>query len=198
MFRAIFLATGLLAIVLSACQQEVPLPKPRGYPKVDYPARGVRSYSDAGCPFAFEYPSYARVVRDTLNAKKAADNPCWFDLYVPAFDCRLYCSYYEIGQGKTLEELTSDAFELADWHTKKANYIDETPISRPPDMRGLVFTMDGPAATPFQFFLTDEKKHFFRGVLYFNTTINPDSLAPLYAFVRKDLDHLVETFTWKE
>lgn len=197
MTRTILLATSLLTLVLSACQREVPLPKPRGYPKIDFPKRGVSTYSREGCPFEFEYPSYAQVLTDSGNTTNLDRNPCWFDLYVPAFDCKLYCSYYEIGDGKTLEELTSDAFELADWHNKKANYIEEIPVSRS-DMRGLVFAMDGPAATPFQFFLTDEKKHFFRGALYFNAKINPDSLAPLYTFIRQDLDRVVESFTWKK
>lgn len=191
----------LMAVVgffVVACQGDVPLPKPRAYPKIDFPARGMQVYDRSDCPFTFEYPKYAAILTDSVNREDPMHNPCWFDVYIPNFDCRLYCSYIEIGAGKSLDELKADAFELADWHNKKANYIEEIPIARGEDIRGLAFAMEGPAATPFQFFITDERKHFFRGALYFNTTINPDSLAPLYDFVRSDLTQLIETFEWKK
>jgi hypothetical protein len=60
----------------------------------------------------------------------------------------------------------------------------------------MVFSIEGPAATPFQFFITDEKQHFFRASLYFKTKINTDSLAPVYDFVKKDLRKMIETFEW--
>lgn len=193
MSRVLLFPAVLLCVLMAySCKQDPPLPKPRAYPRIHFPERSPQSYSVAGCPFAFEYPSYARIVSDTAQA------PCWFDLYIPEFDCRLYCSYYPIDQGSSLEALKADAFDLADWHNKRANYIEETPIQIGADIRGLMFSMDGPSATPFQFFLTDERRHFFRGALYFNTTINPDSLAPLYTFVRTDVDRLIQSFEWKK
>jgi hypothetical protein len=49
-----------------------------------------------------------------------------------------------------------------------------------------------------QFFLTDKKNHFFRAALYFNTQVRPDSLAPIYEFVKEDVFKLIETFEWEE
>ncbi|MEL6972389.1 MAG: hypothetical protein AAFO02_19640, partial [Bacteroidota bacterium] len=62
---------------------------------------------------------------------------------------------------------------------------------------GIAFDIDGPAASPFQFFLTDSTQHYVRGSLYFNTKTRADSLAPVIDFVRTDILHLIETFEWK-
>lgn len=59
------------------------------------------------------------------------------------------------------------------------------------------FEMTGPAATPFQFFITDSTSHFMRGALYFNTQVRPDSLMPVYDFVKIDVDRLIKTFKFK-
>jgi gliding motility-associated lipoprotein GldD len=197
MFRTFPAILACIALSVSACENTHSLPKPRAYPRILYPERGYLTYTSPECPFNFEYPQYADIVRDSAHLNDAHYSDCWFDVFIPAFDCRLYCSYYRIGQGKTLEVLKSDAFEMADWHNKKANYIEEQRIQRGDDLQGVAFRIEGPAATPFEFYLTDNKSHFFRGALYFNTQINTDSLAPLYNFVLEDIAHLIETFEWR-
>ena len=198
MTRLSFLLFLLIFLLGSSCERAVVLPKPRAYPKVAYPKRGYQTYTEQGCAFQFEYPTYARIERDSTHREDPSYNNCWLDVYLPEFDCRLYCSYYRIGSGKTFEELKADAFEMADWHNKKANYIEERRIQRGADIEGMAFRIEGPAATPFEFYLTDNTTHFFRGALYFNTEINTDSLAPLYDFVLQDIAHLIGTFEWRK
>ena len=99
--------------------------------------------------------------------------------------------------GENFEKLRNDAFSLANKHNIKANYIDELPIEKPNGVRGFVFNIEGPVASPFQFYLTDvEDQHFLRASLYFNTQARPDSLAPVLDFVKTDLMHLINTFEW--
>jgi gliding motility-associated lipoprotein GldD len=186
-----------LSLVL-ACSRPAPIPKPRGYPRVVYPDKVYQAFDKNYCNFTFQYPNYAVVQRDTDYFDTKPVDPCWFNLYLPNFDCRIYCTYYSIGKGKTLEKLKSDAFELVDWHNKKANYIDEQKIERNATVQGMAFTIDGPAATPFQFYLTDNKQHFMRASLYFNTKINADSLAPIYDFVKADMIKMIDTFEWNK
>lgn len=195
LFRVTFFLTVLLGF---GCERSPGLPKPRAYPKVVYPQRSYRTYSEKECAFRFEYPVYAEIVRDSAHLDDPFYNNCWLDVYIPAFDCRLYCSYYRIGEQKSFEELKADAFEMADWHNKKANYIEERKIQRGGNLEGMAFRIEGPAATPFEFYLTDNTTHFFRGALYFNTQINTDSLAPLYDFVLQDVAHLISTFEWQK
>jgi gliding motility-associated lipoprotein GldD len=121
---------------------------------------------------------------------------CWFDIYVAQFDARIHCSYYPIDSKNTLEKLHSDAFTLAGKHNIKADYIDEIKIQKPNHVSGFLFDIEGAAASPFQFYLTDSTKHFMRGSLYFNTESRPDSLQPVFDFMKKDIMHLINTFEW--
>lgn len=195
----VFLLFGMLVFSCQNNEANV-TPKPRIYPKVEYPVKRYQVFDREQCNFAFEYPTYARVIQDSSGLTEAElESSCWFDLYFPSFDGRLHCSYYEIGQNKSFEELKKDAFEMADYHNKRANFIEELKINRlDADVDGFVFSIEGPAATPFQFYLTDKKEHFFRASLYFNTEVRPDSIAPIYEFVRQDMMRVIETFEWTE
>lgn len=173
-------------------------PKPRAYPKVVYPKKAYQQFDKDYCAFTFEYPVYAEIQQDTSFFEQLPPHPCWFDLYIPNFGSRLHCSYVPINGKRAFEQLKADAFEMTDWHNKRANYIEEVLIDKPNGVGGMVFLVEGDVASPFQFFLTDTTDHFMRGSLYFNTEARADSLAPVYEFIREDLLHLIETFEWTE
>jgi gliding motility-associated lipoprotein GldD len=188
----------LILFLFFGCQnQSVVTPKPRAYPRVDYPAKAYQRFAADYCNFTFSYPSYSNIEKDQDWLEGTVEGDCWFDVTFPSFNGRLHCTYDQIGVRKSFEELKQDAFELADYHNKRANYIDELRVNRPEEkVEGFVFAIEGPAATPLQFYLTDRENHFFRGSLYFNTQVRPDSIAPVYAFVRQDVMKLIETFSW--
>ena len=196
----LILSLFFIALLFNACgEADLPIPKPRAFPKVNYPQKAYQNFDKEYCSFSFQYPTYASIQQDTLFFEEKPVHPCWFDLYIEEFNCRLHCSYYPILEGeKSFDELKKDAFELVDWHNKRANYIDELLIEKSNDVSGMAFSIEGPAASPFQFFLTDKEKHFFRGALYFNTQIKTDSLAPIYDFVKEDIFTLLESFEWSE
>lgn len=184
---------------MSACGDgPVYTPKPRAFPKATYPEKAYRQFDKDYCSFTFEYPVYAEIQQDTLFFNEKPVHPCWFDIYFPSFDSRIHCSYYTVGREMPLQELKNDAFEMAQWHNKKANYIEEMRIQKENDVSGFAFLIEGPAASPFQFYLTDSTRHFLRGALYFNTQARPDSLAPIYQFVEEDILRMIETFRWEE
>jgi gliding motility-associated lipoprotein GldD len=193
------MATGI-ALLLMSCGEEAGFtPKPRGYPRVVYPEKAYQQFEKDYCPFTFSYPVYAQIQRDTAFFESRSANDCWFDIFTPQFDSRVHCSYYPIGASKSLERLKEDAFEMADWHNKRANYIDEIPIEMPEKkVYGIAFEIEGPAASSYQFYLTDSTDHFIRGALYFNTEARPDSLAPVISFVREDVKRLISSFEWRE
>jgi len=62
---------------------------------------------------------------------------------------------------------------------------------------GVFFKVGGNAATAKQFFLSDTTKNFIRGALYFDVTPNADSLRPVQDFIQVDMDHMINTFRWK-
>src|SRR5210317_2296865 len=107
----------------AACKEKTYSPKPRAYPKVIYPEKEYQPFKESDCGFTFQFPRYALIQQDTSAAEGRTANSCWFDIFFPDFDSRIHCSYYPVGFPKSLDELKSDAFELMDWHKKKANYI---------------------------------------------------------------------------
>jgi len=193
--------TLILVFILAftACNEPVYTPKPRGFPRVEFPVRNTAvSFARTDCPFSFETQDYYQIRQDSIFFDEVPGHSCWFDLYLPEFDSRLHCSYFPVGQKKSFDELRSDAFDLANWHNKKANYIDEIPIRTSNGVEGIFFNFEGPVASQYQFFLTDSlHRHFFRAALYFNTQSRPDSLAPMYDFLKQDVDQLIGSFRWE-
>lgn len=181
---------------LSACDETVPVPKPRAYPRVVYPEKAYKPFENGYCPLTFEMPVYSVVERDTVFFEKRPESDCWFNLAIPQLNAKIHCSYYPITSPARFDELVQDAYTMTQKHNIKASYIDEFLVDRP-SVHGMIFEVQGPAASAYQFFLTDSTRHFLRGALYFNTQARPDSLAPVVAFVKQDLDRMVETLQWR-
>lgn len=187
-----------LALGASCVEETSTLPKPRAYPRVEFPTGQPAAFALEVCPFTFARPSYTRVERDTTYFDEAPAHPCWFDLVTPRLNGRVHFSYYPIDSEDAFDDLRDDAFDLAGKHTIVASYIDEQAISRPEaNVSGFAFDIEGDVASPFQFYVTDSTRHFLRGALYVNAQARADSLAPVYAFLRDDLLEVVETLAWE-
>jgi len=167
-------------------------PKPRGYFRIDLPSKSYHLYNPDSCPYAFEYPAYARIEKDPeINAE-----PCWINISFPGYGAKLHISYKNVNGN--LSDFTEDSRALAYKHTIKAEAINEKIYSRPGQhVYGTLYDIKGNTASAVQFFVTDSTKHFLRGALYFNVEPNKDSLAPLISFFRQDVIHIIETFRWK-
>ncbi|MFT4664500.1 MAG: gliding motility-associated lipoprotein GldD [Polaribacter sp.] len=184
-------------LIASSCEEPIYTPKPRGYPKVVYPEKNYQKFSEDYCSFTFERPVYAEVEQDTTFFDGRSKNTCWFNIKMDQFAATIHCSYVPISKEDPFEKLREDAFVMANEHIVKANYIDEIPVDTKQGVKGMAFDLEGPVASPFMFYLSDEKEHYFRGALYFNTRSDPDSLAPVIKFVKEDLSHMIKTFKWK-
>lgn len=181
---------------MTSCEEPVYTPKPRAYPKINFPqSDNLQQFDQAFCEFTFQYPDYVKVVRDKTFFEDTPPNACWFDLQVPSLESQIHFTYYPIEKTADFQRLREDAFRLAQEHNKKANYIDELPIQKE-KVSGFVFDIDGEVASPFQFYLTDSTQHFLRGALYFNAQARPDSLAPAYDFMKKEILKMIDTFEW--
>lgn len=196
----IFLLLCLLSLLTHSCGDDVlPVPKPRSYPRVYYPERAYEERTTDYCHFSFEKPAGATIVREELFFDAAPPDSCWFDLRLaPALNGSIHFSYYPIENYEQFEALRDEAFQLVGVHNQRASDIEEV-VFRRPDARvhGIAFDIAGPAASPFQFFLTDSTRHFLRGALYFDAEVQPDSLRPIIAYVKTDIIHLMETLQWE-
>lgn len=196
MIRIIILSV-IVIIMWTSCTENSPqLPKPRIYPRIEYPDKSYHLQVFKDCPFEMNIPDYFAVLQDTFQ-QDLARNECWFDLYTEELNAYLHLSYISINNRKHFDKLMLDAFELADKHNVKANYRDEIKISKPEkSLHGILFEIDGPVATPLQFFVTDSTSHFMRGSLYFKAQVNRDSIAPVYDFLKEDILELLDSFQW--
>lgn len=181
-----------------SCGQKTFVPKPTGYYKIVLPDHTYQKFDCDGCPFSFEYPSYSKIVKDTVFFDTIPENPYWMNIIFPSLNGTIYISYKEIDARHSLAKLINDAHTLTYNHSVKADYIDEGRISKPADhVYGILYNLGGNAASSTQFFLTDSVKNFIRGALYFNNVPNADSSAPVIEFLRRDMLHLIGSFKWK-
>ncbi|MDP9229304.1 MAG: hypothetical protein M3O67_01370 [Bacteroidota bacterium] len=185
-----------LYFLFFSCNSEYTYKK-RGYFKIEFPEKAYRKFDQPGYPYSFEYPVYATVIKDSTFFEDKPDNPYWINIDIPRFGSRIYISYKDIGKN-SYDKLVNDAFTMSyKQHTYKASSIEPTNITTPNNITGVYFTLTGNTATANQFFLTDTIKHFLRGALYFDAVPNEDSLSTVNEFLKKDLEHLINTLQWK-
>lgn len=188
--------------------------KKRGYFKIDFPQRQYVKFDTAGFPYTFEYPSYARIIKDSTYFENTTDNPYWLNVDFPTFRGKIFISYKAIG-GKsiykvktpsgykdsvginTLDRMVNDSYKLTYKNDIKAYSIEDSLMHTPNHLTGVFFKLTGSVATAKQFFLTDSTKHFLRGALYFDATPNEDSLKIVNDFLQQDMYHMINTLQWK-
>jgi gliding motility-associated lipoprotein GldD len=186
---AIALLLGVLVYFVSADASY--LPKPMGYFHIELPAKKYQDYQTA-CALAFDIPSYSKV---ELFRESSDSDTCRFNILYPRFNARIHCTYLPVGAH--FDGLIDEVNDIAWTHESKASALKASRIADS-DRRvyGVVYDIDGDAASQVQFFLTDSTDHFFRGALYFYNRPNPDSIAPVLQFVRQDIDRLIQTVRW--
>ena len=189
--------------------------KKKGYFKIDFPERKYMVFDDPAIPYTFEYPVYAKIVTDSTYFDSNPENPYWRNIDFPQFNARIFLSYKAIG-GKALykvkqadgtykdslginyfDRMVNDAFNLTNKNEAVASSIKDSVFTTGNGVTGVYFRVGGNAATARQFFMSDTSKNFIRGALYFDTTPNADSLKPVQDFLQKDIEHLINTFRWK-
>ena len=185
---------AILSILLLGCESNhVSSPRPHQYPRPSLPE--IRSYEIRhfpSCGLDVSIPVYSEVlVIDQESAGK-----CWFDVSFPDFGATLHCSYYPIESDTTFEHLVNDAFTMVEKHNVRANFREEFEITTKNGLGGLLFKIDGPVASPYQFFVSDTSSHFLRGSFYFNERVDLDSIKPYSTFLQVDVDNFVNSVRW--
>lgn len=172
-----------LFIFFFSCEQERQ-PLPKGYLRLDYPQPLYTRFT-SDYPFAFEHNNFATIVEDQRGIK----------MVYPDMKATVYLNYKPIE--KNLEALLNDAYQLPYKHVVKATAIPEKLFVNPKArVYGTLFTVEGNAASQFQFFVTDSTRHFLMGSLYFYAQPNYDSLYPALGYLQKDLTHFIESLQW--
>jgi len=182
---------ALILVLMFSCKQDY-IPKPRGYFRIDFQDKSYHRFDSASLPYNFEIPEYGQIVPD--NDRLAEQY--WVNLLVPKHKAELHISYKKVE--KNLAKLLEDSRTLAYKHSIKADAINERIFVNPlKKVYGTIYMIEGNAASPLQFYLTDSTKNFLRGALYIREVPNIDSLRPVIDYLTPDVIRLIETTEWK-
>jgi len=151
---------GFAALFFMACNS-VYTPKPTGYYQINFPEKKYQLFDQPGYPYAFEYPTYAKVVKDSTFFGEATENEWWINVDFPQFNGRIYVSYKEIGKYK-FDSLVKHSFFMTSKQSAKAYSIDDSLVNTPNGVSGMFFTVGGDAATSNQFFFNGLYQTFFK------------------------------------
>jgi gliding motility-associated lipoprotein GldD len=182
---------GILLFLSSACSQDYS-PKPRAYFHIDLPEPVYHPVDFAGY-LTFEVSNKVRVeqVKDSTDTHL-------FNLKYSDYNAMIYCTYHRISP-QNLASVSDESRRMAYFHAIKTNGITEHIFQNPErNVFGTVYEIGGNVASPVQFVLTDSVQSFFRGALYFDHSPNPDSIAPVLAYINNDIQMILESFRWKQ
>ena len=177
---------------MSCGEEERPLPKPKGYLRIDLPEKDYVKV-DTIERYAFEMPSYAQLTYDPFSPQEKN----WVNVEMPCFKASIHLTHKDV-KGN-LGEYLEDVHTMITKHLQKANGMNDSLIINDENrIYGMLVEMDGKGvATPLQFYLTDSTDNFVRGALYFNFVPNNDSMQPVIDYLRQDIDRMINSFEWK-
>lgn len=189
---SLFILPLLLSLLLlSACSDD-PVPRQKGYHRIELPSKTYKTYSKQNCPYTFEYPAFGEISYNDPDS-------CWMDIYYKPFHCNWHITYRKLKGSETLRSREFEEYRrLIYKHSVKATQIREAQIENE-YIRGTLFEMYGNVPTSAQIFMTDkENKHVLEVSFYFYTAVKNDSLAPVITYMKEDLMKMAESLRWKE
>ncbi|HSP40787.1 MAG TPA: gliding motility lipoprotein GldD [Gillisia sp.] len=179
----------ILLFLVVSCNNEK-LPKPKGFLALNFPGAEYDSL-EKGCAFEFEVNKIAQIQLAKGNV------PCWFNIHYPLMDATIFITYQPVNNN--IDSLLMDAQRLPLQHTIKADYIEGDVYSNTSQrVHGMLYEVEGNAASQAQFYVTDSIRHFLTGSLYFNQRPNYDSIMPAAEYLKRDIQHLMETVKWRD
>ncbi len=187
--NAIFLS--IIILIVMGCEESY-YPKPKGYNRIDLPEHAFRNLPDS-FPYSFEYSQSAKILPDSSLQRERY----WFAIFYPDMVAEIHITYKSLNNNSdSLRVNIEDAYKLTTKHQIKATSIEETILVTPSGKTVSIAELEGDVPSQFQFYTTDSTNHFLRGALYFRTSTENDSLAPVIEYVKKDIIHALNTLEW--
>lgn len=173
-----------LIVIMLGCQ--TPTPKPKAQLALSYPIPKYMSF-ESSCGFEFEYNTLASPQPLSL---------CGITIDYTSLHAKLYLTYFDLNKF-SLDTLFLDFEKRLQMFGKGAVKIDESTYeNKDQNVLGACVAIVGNSPSNLHFFGTDTQKHFLTGSLLFEVAPNYDSLAPAIAYVKSDVQKLLETFRW--
>lgn len=174
----------LLVFFILGCQ--TPSPKPKAELALEYPTPQYHS-SENICTYRFAYNKTA--VLKPLSS-------CAVTLAYAKLNATLYLTYFDLEKA-SLDTLLLDFDKRLEMFGKKAFRMNESSFENQENkVMGACVTLVGDSPSNLHFFGTDTQKHYLTGSLLFQAAPNYDSLAPAIAYIKNDVQKLLETLRW--
>ena len=184
----------LFILLLVACNDAKPVPKPPTYLKLDLPNHAYRQVQ-SDCPYSLKLAN----IFNYRTAQKQGLTYCTQEIDLGPVNGSLFMYYLNFPNNDSLAEIINFANDKVDEHKIKADKIDfEQIIDKENKVYGTFFELKGNVATNFQFYLTDSTNNFVRGEVLLNCKPNYDSLRPVLEYLKIDLLELVHHFKWSK
>ena len=182
----------IFILLLFSCTRNY-TPKPKGFLRIEpqMAQYDIFTYD--------ELPSSFSVSSQTIIELPPTDSIAyWMNIDYPHLSAKIYCDYQQI-TAVSLKSHTDQCYKLAERAAGNASVINEKfYVNEEKNVYGTLFLIEGESPSPIQFMLTDSTKHFFRGALYYKYKTNPDSIAPVTDYLKRDITELIQSFYWKK
>ena len=180
-----FVVIGI--ILLASCGGDTPVPKPDAQLALTY-EKAVYEPLDKDIPYSFDYNNIASAKANTDGSSS---------ITYAALDAKVYLTYHAVDTN--LRQLLIDGQKLSYSHNQMADAISENPFINPDKkVYGMLYQIEGNAASNVQFYATDSTKHFLTAALYFNREPYYDSILPAVDYIKQDMIKMMESLKWKE
>jgi len=184
----------LFFVLCFSCEKDY-TPKPHAQLRLDYPEPDYINTS-FDLPFKFERNNLAEIIKTRKII--GTDDSYGVDLEYPTLKGTIYLTYKGIKSEEKLINYLRDAQNFTQKHTQKADEIAERPYEDAErKVYGMFYEVGGNAASQSQFYVTDSINHFLTGSLYFYTKPNYDSILPAANYLKRDIQRIMESVTWK-
>lgn len=168
-----------------SCQN--PTPKPKAQLALQYPRPQYKPIEN-NCSYQFDFNQCA-----TFKSLSS----CGSTLIYPSLRAALYITYFDLEKA-SLDTLLLDFDKRLEMFGKKTFQLDESAFeNQQHKVIGSCVTLIGDSPSNLHFFGTDAQKHYITGSLLFDTPPHYDSLAPAIAYIKNDVQRLLESLQWR-
>jgi gliding motility-associated lipoprotein GldD len=176
----------LFVVLLASCGETDTVPKPDAQLALKYPVATYKTI-ETDCSYLIE-------VNDKTVIQSKDD--CSMTLSYPDMEATVYLNHRVVDTN--LRQLLIDGQKLSYTHNQMADAITEQPYFNP-DKRayGMLYQVEGNAASNVQFYVTDSTRNFLTASLYFNREPYYDSILPAVEYVKQDMIKMMESLQWK-
>ncbi len=179
----------LFAFLVVSCDDPT-IPKPVGFMRIELEEPTYTTYTMSSI-LSFDLSNQAVIEELSQN-----NTSILFNISYPKQKAKIHLAYNSINDN--LRTYLEETRKLTYQHHAKATNINKKKVLMPESkVYGMKYNLTGEVASASQFYLTDSTHHFFRGALYFWAKPNEDSLAPVLSYINRDIERLIESFSWE-